>query len=266
MFVVLSHVTLLEDEVLHLGFERAPIWHSVAVLGLFLRYLGLTRALHRRKSQCCENANLMFTGIITAIGHIISVRDLGASSAHGKQLHIQTPPGWLADVVAGDSIAINGACMTVTALALPAGQFTLDVSAESLGKTTGLAAHGPVNLEKALRANDRLGGHLVSGHVDGIGQVTYFEPVGESWLLHLLAPPELAKYLAYKGSITVNGVSLTVNQVQDRASGCQISINLIPHTVQNTALQHLNAGSAVNLEIDLIARYCERMLGYQNTI
>lgn len=203
----------------------------------------------------------MFTGIITATGHIVSVRDLGASAAHGKQLHVQTPPGWLAGAVAGDSIAINGACMTLTSLDASAGRFTLDVSAESLHKTTGLAATGPVNLEQALRANDRLGGHLVSGHVDGIGQVTRFEPVGESWLLQLLAPPELARYLAYKGSITVNGVSLTVNQVQDQSQGCQISINLIPHTVQNTALQHLQAGSAVNLEIDLIARYVERMLG-----
>ncbi len=202
----------------------------------------------------------MFTGIITAIGHIVSLRDLGAGSAHGKQLQVQTPPGWLAGTGLGDSIAINGACMTVTGLDAGGQQFSLDISAESLAITTGLAAVGPVNLEKALRANDRLGGHLVSGHVDGMGSVTRFEPVGESWLLQLLAPTELAKYLAYKGSITVNGVSLTVNQVQDLASGCQVSINLIPHTVQNTALQHLQTGHWVNLEIDLIARYVERML------
>jgi riboflavin synthase len=111
-----------------------------------------------------------------------------------------------------------------------------------------------------LRAQDRLGGHIVSGHVDGIGRVTQFEPVGESWALRVLAPPELGKYLAYKGSITVNGVSLTVNQVQDGATGCEVSINLIPHTVQNTALHTLAVGRAVNLEIDLIARYVERML------
>lgn len=202
----------------------------------------------------------MFTGIITAIGHIASLRDLGAGSAHGKQLHVQTPPGWLEGTGLGDSIAINGACMTVTALDAGGQQFSLDISAESLAITTGLAAAGPVNLEKALRANDRLDGHLVSGHVDGIGRVTRFEPTGESWLLQILAPSELAKYLAYKGSVTVNGVSLTVNKVQDLASGCQVSINLIPHTVQNTALQHLEAGSTVNLEIDLIARYVERML------
>jgi riboflavin synthase len=117
-----------------------------------------------------------------------------------------------------------------------------------------------VNLEKALRANDRLGGHLVSGHVDGMGSVVQFEPVGESWVLRLLAPPELGKYLAYKGSITVNGVSLTVNRVLDLVDGTEISINLIPHTVQNTALHQLRAGTKVNLEIDLIARYVERML------
>jgi riboflavin synthase len=119
---------------------------------------------------------------------------------------------------------------------------------------------GEVNLEKALRANDRLGGHMVSGHVDGMGSVVQFEPVGESWVLRLLAPTELGKYLAYKGSITVNGVSLTVNRVLDHADGTEISINLIPHTVQNTALHRLSAGAKVNLEIDLIARYVERML------
>ncbi|NCN71632.1 MAG: riboflavin synthase, partial [Betaproteobacteria bacterium] len=111
-----------------------------------------------------------------------------------------------------------------------------------------------------LRANDRLGGHLVSGHVDGIGRVTRFEQVGESWLLQILAPQALAKYLAYKGSIVVNGVSLTVNRVDDLPVGCQMSINLIPHTLQNTALGTLAVGSKVNLEVDLIARYVERML------
>jgi riboflavin synthase len=136
----------------------------------------------------------------------------------------------------------------------------VDVSAESLDKTAGLDGLGAVNLEKALRANDRLGGHLVSGHVDGLGEVAYFAQVGESWELRIQAPHALAKYLAYKGSITVNGVSLTVNRVSDGADGCEISINLIPHTVNNTALHSLQAGSKVNLEIDLIARYVERML------
>jgi len=203
----------------------------------------------------------MFTGIITGVGRIAAVHDLGSSSQHGKRLTLEAPAGYLGDVGLGDSIAINGACMTVTSLDLPASCFTIDISAESLARTAGLAAAGPpVNLEKALRAHDRLGGHIVSGHVDGIGHVASFESVGESRELRILAPAGLAKYLAYKGSITVNGVSLTVNTVTDRAEGCEVSINLIPHTVENTALRVLSAGSPVNLEIDLIARYVERML------
>ena len=202
----------------------------------------------------------MFTGIITAVGRIAEVRDLGASGAHGKQLALQVAPEYLAGVGLGESIAINGACMTVTELDAAAGRFCIDISAESLARTAGLDRPGPVNLEKALRANDRLGGHIVSGHVDGVGTVTHFAPVGESWELRVLAPTELGKYLAYKGSITVNGVSLTVNRVQDSARGCEVSINLIPHTVQNTALHALTACARVNLEIDLIARYVERML------
>ena len=203
----------------------------------------------------------MFTGIITGVGRIAAVHALGSSLAHGKRLVLSCPDGYLDDAVPGDSIAINGACMTASQIDLPNRQFSVEVSAESLDKTTGLDQTGPVNLEKALRANDRLGGHLVSGHVDGIGQVRHFAAVGESWELRILAPAALAKYLACKGSITVNGVSLTVNRVQDQAAGCEISINLIPHTVGNTALGALGAGSAVNLEIDLIARYVERMLG-----
>jgi riboflavin synthase len=205
----------------------------------------------------------MFTGIITGVGRIAAVHDLGSSLQHGKRLTIQAPAGYLDDVGPGDSIALNGACMTVTALDPAAGSFTIDISAESLDKTAGLAQPGPVNLEKALRAHDRLGGHIVSGHVDGIGTVTRFEQVGESWELRVLAPKALGKYLAYKGSITVNGASLTVNSIADVAEGCEASINLIPHTVQNTALGELRAGSRVNLEIDLIARYVERMLGAQ---
>ena len=202
----------------------------------------------------------MFTGIITGLGRIAAVLPLGDSASHGKRLTLVSPPGYLSDISPGDSIALNGACMTVTTLGPEADSFTVDISAESLDKTAGLETLGPVNLEKALRANDRLGGHLVSGHVDGIGSVSRFEQVGESWALQLLAPKSMGKYLAYKGSITVNGVSLTVNCVEDLASGCQISINLIPHTVQNTALGLLRSGSRVNLEIDLIARYVERML------
>lgn len=208
----------------------------------------------------------MFTGIITGMGRIVAIHRLGSSSHHGKRLTIQAPPGYLDDVGLGDSIALNGACMTATSLDLPNHQFTIDISAESLNKTCGLDQLGPINLEKALRANDRLGGHLVSGHVDGIGRVSHFAQIGESWELRIVAARDMGKYLAYKGSLTVNGVSLTVNRVLDlpasaqEAAGCEVSINLIPHTVHNTALGQLVAGSQVNLEIDLIARYVERML------
>ncbi len=202
----------------------------------------------------------MFTGIITGVGRIVGTQPLGGDAAHGRQLTIETPLGYLDDVQLGDSIALNGACMTVTGFDGAARRFTVDISAESLDKTAGLDAPGPVNLEKALHAHDRLGGHIVSGHVDGIGRVAHFAPVGESFELRVVAPRGIGKFLAYKGSITVNGVSLTVNRVTDGAEGCEFSINLIPHTVENTALGSLAAGSAVNLEIDLIARYVERML------
>ncbi len=202
----------------------------------------------------------MFTGIVTGVGRIAAIHALGSSLQHGKRLEIECPAGYLDDVGLGDSIALNGACMTVTQLDVPQRRFTVEISAESLNKTAGLAEPGPINLEKALRAHDRLGGHIVSGHVDGIGLVTRFEQVGESWELRLMAPASLAKYLAYKGSITVNGVSLTVNSAADSHEGCEVSINLIAHTVQNTSLCHLEEGGRVNLEIDLIARYVERML------
>jgi riboflavin synthase len=202
----------------------------------------------------------MFTGIITGVGRIAAVHDLGSSLQHGKRLEIECPAGYLDDVGLGDSIALNGACMTVTRLAPAQHRFDIEISAESLDKTAGLAQPGPINLEKALRAHDRLGGHIVAGHVDGVGTVTRFAQVGESWELRVLAPALLAKYLAYKGSITINGVSLTVNSAVDVPQGCEVSINLIQHTVQNTALGALREGSSVNLEIDLIARYVERML------
>ncbi|RZL51581.1 MAG: riboflavin synthase [Variovorax sp.] len=203
----------------------------------------------------------MFTGIITGVGRIAAIHDLGSSSSHGKRLSIATPDGYLDDVGLGDSIALNGACMTVTTIEHAASRFTIDISVESLDKTAGLTEPAArVNLEKALRANDRLGGHIVSGHVDGIGSVRRFAPVGESWELRVLAPPALARFLAYKGSITVNGVSLTVNSVTDVPEGAEVSINLIPHTVENTSLGSLAEGSRVNLEIDTVARYVERML------
>lgn len=203
----------------------------------------------------------MFTGIITAVGQIKSAQAKG----DGLHLVVEVPNAYLDDVVLGDSIAIQGACMTATQL--DGNQFSLDISRESLNKTVGLDKVGPVNLEKAMRLNDRLGGHLVSGHVDGIGKVIHFSQVAQdaygSWLLRIAAPRELAPFLAYKGSIVVNGVSLTVNKTEDSATSCIVDINVIPHTLQNTTLGKLQQGDAVNLEIDLIARYVARMLETQ---
>lgn len=200
----------------------------------------------------------MFTGIVAAVGRITSIQALGSDADAGVRLQIHAGSLPLADVALGDSIAINGACMTVTQKT--SDSFTVDVSRESLNRTVGLDREGEVNLEKALTLAERLGGHLVSGHVDGLGTVAHFAPVGESWKLDILTPPDLAKYFAYKGSVVVNGVSLTVNSVVDGENGCTISINLIPHTIEVTTLKHLAPGVRVNLEVDLIARYVERML------
>jgi riboflavin synthase len=200
----------------------------------------------------------MFTGIVAAVGKITSVTPIGNQDSAGVRLVVDAGGLPMADVVIGDSIALNGACMTV--VEKTGTGFAVDVSRESLNRTVGLERPGEVNLEKALTLADRLGGHLVSGHVDGLGTVRKFERVDESHELVIEAPKELAKYLAYKGSVVVNGVSLTVNRVTDTATGCEFSINLIPHTVEVTTLKHLHAGARVNLEIDLIARYVERML------
>lgn len=198
----------------------------------------------------------MFTGIIEAIGSIRAMTPKGGD----VRVYVSTGKLDLADVKLGDSIAVNGVCLT--AVELPGDGFWADVSRETLARTAfvDLKTGSRVNLEKALTPTSRLGGHLVSGHVDGMGEVVSFEPVGESWRLVLRAPRELARFLAYKGSITVNGVSLTVNDVQDEEGGARFSINLIPHTVQHTTLGTLRAGHRVNLEVDLIARYVERML------
>jgi riboflavin synthase len=201
----------------------------------------------------------MFTGIVQTTGRIAKVEPLG----NGRRLQIEAPALGLDDVGIGDSIAVNGACMTVTTKT--ASGFAIDVSAESLSKTAGLDVQGEVNLEKAMRFGDRLDGHLVSGHVDGTGTVHTMEQHGESWLFIVDAPPELARYFAYKGSVAVQGVSLTVNRVEDVAPGtaqacCRIWINLIPHTIEVTTLRNLTPGDRVNLEVDLIARYLERML------
>jgi riboflavin synthase len=204
----------------------------------------------------------MFTGIVAAVGQIESIEPFAGDKADAG-VHIRIHAGGLdlADVGLGDSIAIQGACMTV--VSKDAHGFSVDVSRESLRLTMGLDSLGPVNLEKSLRIGDQIGGHLVSGHVDGLGEVVKFEPVGESWELVVQAPSVLAAFLAYKGSITVNGVSLTVNRVEDVPDGTRFSINLIPHTIAVTTLQHLKVGQRVNLEVDTIARYVQRMLSLQ---
>lgn len=198
----------------------------------------------------------MFSGIIADIGSIKQASDRDG----GLRLVIATSALDLGDVQTGDSIAVNGVCLTVVKRS--SADFTVDVSRETLNCTEGLEAIGaPVNLEKALRLADRLGGHLVSGHIDGVGEVIEFSDLGESWKLEIRAPQALAKYIATKGSITINGVSLTINQVADIKSGaCEFSVNLIPHTLAMTNLKNLRAGSRINLEIDLIARYVERMM------
>ena len=208
----------------------------------------------------------MFTGIVATTGQIEEVQPINQPDTNaedtGVRLVIDANDLDLSDVNIGDSIAIQGACMTVTSMP-DATHFTVDVSRESLNKTAGLAQPGPVNLEKSLRIGDQIGGHLVSGHVDCQGKVIRFEPVGESWELVVQAPKEMGMYLAYKGSITVNGVSLTVNRVTDKPEGTEFSINLIPHTVEVTTLKHLKAHDSVNLEVDTIARYVQRMLAFK---
>ncbi len=198
----------------------------------------------------------MFTGIIQAVGHIKRAEPQSGD----LRLTIAAGALELADVRQGDSIAVNGVCLTVVEHTEDA--FQVHVSAETLRCTVGLDAPGDVNLEKALRLADRLGGHLVSGHVDGMGEVINFEPVGDCVLLAIRAPQALSRYIAVKGSVTINGVSLTVNTVDHD----DFTINLIPHTLEVTTLKTLQAGSRVNLEVDLIARYVERMFSVSDIL
>lgn len=206
----------------------------------------------------------MFTGIVRAVGEItaaepIDKHDPGA----GLRLTIDAGDFVLDEVQVGDSIAIQGACMTV--LSHDGQTFQVDISRESLSCTVGLDSLGPVNLEGAMRLGDTLDGHVVLGHVDGVGKITRFEPVGESFLLAVLAPRDCAKYLAFKGSITINGVSLTINSVTDKEDGCEVEINLIPHTVAATTFQYAEPGQRVNIEVDMMARYVARMLSQLET-
>ena len=192
----------------------------------------------------------MFTGIVQAVGTIEAVAPLEG----GVRITVAAQDLDLSDVALGDSVCVQGACLTAVAIA--GKRLSFDVSRETLACTTGLDRPGNVNLEKSLSLGDKLGGHLVTGHVDGIGEVLALDPVGESMLLRLRAPRELARHVARKGSICVDGVSLTVNRVE----GDVFDINLIPHTLAATTLSRVTSGARVNLEIDLIARYVERVL------
>ena len=194
----------------------------------------------------------MFTGIIESIGKIAKMEKRGGD----VRLHIATGKLDLSDVVLGDSIAVNGVCLT--AVVLPGDGFVADVSNETLSLTSlgQLSTGSPVNLEKALTMSTRLGGHLVSGHVDGLGEVVAKSEDARSIRFTVKAPDELAKYIAHKGSITVDGTSLTVNAVK----GAEFELNIVPHTAQETIMSEYEVGRKVNLEVDLVARYLERLL------
>ena len=194
----------------------------------------------------------MFTGIITAIGRITNIERKGGDC----RLTIHTGKLPLTEAQLGDSIAVNGVCLT--AVELGKQHFCADVSNETLSRTTlkTVAVGTPVNLELALTPATRMGGHIVSGHVDGLGELVAQQPDARSWRLSFKAPDELAKYIAEKGSITINGISLTVNAV----NGAVFDVNIVPHTLQETTLSDIKIGDQVNLEVDLLARYLERLL------
>lgn len=201
----------------------------------------------------------MFTGIVAAVGSIVARSPL----AGGFRITIDSAGLGLDDVALGDSIAVDGCCLTVVDKTGAMAGF--DVSLESIARTAGFDLGRRVNLEKALRLSDRLGGHLVSGHVDGVGTICEFSQIGESWKVVVETPPGLGRYLAEKGSITINGISLTVNAVSDRAgpTGTPVtgfSVNVIPHTLAMTNLADHRVGARVNLEVDLLARYVQRLM------
>lgn len=198
----------------------------------------------------------MFTGLIQGVARIAAVEPLSAGGGVRLTVDVSTVAGFTAGV--GDSVALDGACLTVTGV--DGTRFVFDVSRETLSKTTGLDRPGEVNVEPSLRLGDAIGGHLVAGHVDGNGEVVRFEPAAGSWELVVRAPPALGRFIAVKGSVAVNGVSLTINRIADTINGCEFSLNIIPHTYAVTSLRALRPGSKVNLEVDQIARYVERML------
>ena len=194
----------------------------------------------------------MFTGIILALGKIVAIE----RRAGDCRLKIDTGKLSLTDVALGDSIAVNGVCLT--AVELGSHYFCADVSNETLSRTLlNTASIGtPVNLELALTPSTRMGGHIVSGHVDGIGKVIEKKADGRSYRFTFKAPDNLAKYIAQKGSICINGISLTVNEVK----GAEFSVNIVPYTLQETTLRDAKVGTSVNLEVDLLARYMERLM------
>jgi len=196
----------------------------------------------------------MFTGLVQAIGRIEQVE----LRERGLHLVVQAAPIDSSRLRVGDSVAVSGCCLTVTAV--QGTRFEVDVSEETLARTASLDRCGAVNLELSLALADRIGGHLVSGHVDAVGTVVNVAPVGESSELVVRAPRSLAAYLAFKGSLAVDGVSLTINRVEDSDAGCEVWINLIPHTRAVTTLGQSMVGQRVNLEVDLLARYAERIV------
>ena len=198
----------------------------------------------------------MFTGLVQSIGRIVSVQPLSEARDAGVRIEVDAQGLAPRPIALGDSIAVSGVCLTV--VDLRGGIFAADVSRETLSKTAGLDAPGAVNLETALALGDKLGGHLMAGHVDGVGEIARMTPTGESTELAVRIPADLAIYMAPKGSVAVNGVSLTINRVTDRDGGCEISINLIPHTIAATTFALLAPGARVNIEADLLARYVVR--------